>query len=182
LVEENNIASNENITVWVVGTYISVCCRCDTNDACKMFGGCGHPMSLIIHVLQFLLFFELSVSCYTYKRKLWIDFESDKTEIYHSWKLYNSNLSLFMVWNITPLIRKLFPYNTKTTVTHFYITRVWSLNDANTKVNLWYTVYKYYAYKTILEEYITNPAKSYGQKLEKTSGCAIWGNWPDVTR
>jgi hypothetical protein len=42
---------------------------------------------LIIHILQFSLFFELSVSGYTYKRELWLDLQSDETEIYHNWKL-----------------------------------------------------------------------------------------------
>lgn len=45
LVEENNIASNGNTTVRVVCTYIAVCLSCDTNDACKVSGGCGYPIS-----------------------------------------------------------------------------------------------------------------------------------------
>lgn len=45
LVEENNTVSNENTTVQVVCTYITVCLSCDTSDACKMSVSCGYTIS-----------------------------------------------------------------------------------------------------------------------------------------
>jgi hypothetical protein len=42
--KKENAKYTPNTAVRVVCTYIAVCLRCDTNDACKIFGGCGYPI------------------------------------------------------------------------------------------------------------------------------------------